>query len=237
MNILVTRPKHEQAEMADRLRAMGHKAISLPLLEIVPVPFSLPDATAIDGLLFTSANALRMLEQHDRVSAFTLLPAFTVGEATRDKAVRAGFEDVTSADGDSTALAALLRKRFATKAARLVHFSGKHRAGDVATQVRSDRLQIENIECYRAEPGVEISARIQNDIRDGKIDGCILMSPRTADIYAQLIQTAGLAGNIGEISHYCISENTGQMLAPLQLESRSVLVAETPDLDAVLALL
>jgi uroporphyrinogen-III synthase len=74
----------------------------MPLFEIVATDWQVPDADAFDGLVLTSANALRCggagLEQ------LRGLPVFAVGEATAAAAREAGFAVAGVGAGDGAEL-------------------------------------------------------------------------------------------------------------------------------------
>jgi uroporphyrinogen-III synthase len=58
--VLITRPKSEAAEFADALALYGLCAEFFPTIEIVPLSgWTLPNLEVYDGLIYTSANAVR----------------------------------------------------------------------------------------------------------------------------------------------------------------------------------
>jgi uroporphyrinogen-III synthase len=69
----------------------------------------------------------------------------------------------------------------------------------------------------------------------GEVDGVILMSPRTAEIYAALMRKAGLAGAARRLIHFCLSDAVAKRLA--SLGTVTVAVADRPRLEEVLALI
>ncbi len=87
--IAILRPAPGNADTAARVRAAGLTLISLPLFETRPLPWSARDPARFDGLLLTSANAIR----HGGVplAAWRHLPVLAVGAATAEAARNAGF--------------------------------------------------------------------------------------------------------------------------------------------------
>ena len=69
----------------------------------------------------------------------------------------------------------------------------------------------------------------------GEIDGVMLMSPRTAKIYADLMNTENLAEQASAMRHYCLSEGVLNRLRPLG--SVPTHVASHPREEDLLALL
>ena len=91
-----------------------------PLFEIQPVKWNAPDPAGFDGLLLTSANAVRHGgESLDRVKS---LPVFAVGDATAAAARDAGLRVDIVGSGDVDDLLAKLPAEL-----RLLHLCGFHR--------------------------------------------------------------------------------------------------------------
>lgn len=101
----MTRAQPGAGRTAARLAALGFEPVLRPLLEIRRLAAVEPDLSDIAALAFTSVNG---------VDAFTALtsrrehPVFTVGDATAEAALAAGFARVRSAAGALPDLARLL---------------------------------------------------------------------------------------------------------------------------------
>jgi uroporphyrinogen-III synthase len=87
--LLVLRPEPGASATIERARQRGLEAIAAPLFEIEPVAWDVPDPTSFDGLLLTSANALR--HGGPGIEALRGLPVYAVGESTAEAARSAGF--------------------------------------------------------------------------------------------------------------------------------------------------
>lgn len=100
--VAILRPEPGNAATATRLRDAGLEPLSLPLFEVHPLDWTPPDKTAFDGLLLTSANAVRHggkgLDQMSR------LPVLAVGSATADVARAAGLSVTRTGSTDVAAL-------------------------------------------------------------------------------------------------------------------------------------
>ena len=78
--VVVLRPEPGASRTAARAEALGLDARVVPLFAIVPIEWSAPDPSDFDGIVLTSANAVRHGgEQLDELKA---LPVHAVGEAT-----------------------------------------------------------------------------------------------------------------------------------------------------------
>lgn len=89
MSLLLLRPEPGLSASAERAQAMGLDVITCPLFRIEPVEWAAPDPSVFDGLLLTSANAVRF--GGPELQRFRSLPVHAVGTATAEAALEAGF--------------------------------------------------------------------------------------------------------------------------------------------------
>ena len=212
MRILVTRPEPDASRQADKLAARGHAAVLAPLLAIQPVadvPLQLEGAQA---LLVTSRNALRALAAHRELAEALTLPLFAVGEATARAAQGLGFADVTAGPGTGAALAKLVSEELQPEQGPLVHLAGETLAFDLKAALAREGFVVRQPVLYRAVPAAKLPAEALSLLKEGKLDGAILMSPRTASIFADLAPPPGC----GNASKQC------RLLLPLRSGSRVV---------------
>lgn len=87
--LLLLRPEPGLSASAERARGLGLDVIAIPLFRVEPVAWSPPDPACFDGLLLTSANAIR--HGGADVARYNALPVHAVGSATADAARDAGF--------------------------------------------------------------------------------------------------------------------------------------------------
>jgi uroporphyrinogen III methyltransferase/synthase len=94
--VLVTRPRHEAADLADRLVALGAEPIVAPTIRIVPPDDPMPllraaeDPGVFDWIVFTSGNAVEsfmqaVLDNHRDVRALKGPKLCAVGSSTADR--------------------------------------------------------------------------------------------------------------------------------------------------------
>lgn len=102
--VAVLRPEPGNAATIARLRDVGLTAISLPLFEVAALPWTPPSITAFDGLILTSANALR--HGGEELAALHGLPVTAVGTATAAAARARGFSIERTGDRDLQTLLA-----------------------------------------------------------------------------------------------------------------------------------
>jgi uroporphyrinogen III methyltransferase/synthase len=57
--VVVTRAREQASELRVRLEELGAEVLELPAIEIAPIEFTVPDLSAYEWLVFTSANGVR----------------------------------------------------------------------------------------------------------------------------------------------------------------------------------
>ena len=100
--VVVLRPEPGASATVARAKAAGIEAMAIPLFEIVPVDWTVPDVSAFDALLLTSANAAR--HGGAGLTSLSRLPTYCVGEATAAAARSAGVNVAGTGVGDANAL-------------------------------------------------------------------------------------------------------------------------------------
>lgn len=125
--LVILRPEPGASATLDRARAMGLDTLAMPLFEVEPVGWEIPEPGGFDGLLLTSANAVR--QAGPGLERLRALPAYAVGETTAAAALEAGFAVAASGDGGVGRLLESLPARL-----RLLHLCGEHRTLAEASQ-------------------------------------------------------------------------------------------------------
>jgi uroporphyrinogen-III synthase len=179
------------------------------LFEIEPVEWSAPDAASFDGLLITSANAMRAAG--DRLQGLRGLKVYAVGDATALAARDEGFDVAAVGDAGVERLLASIEADL-----RLLHLGGEDRK-----EIGDARQDISSITVYRSGP-------IENPDLSGTAGAIALIhSPRAARRFAEL------ASDRGSIAIVAIGPDAAEAAAR---GWQSVETAERPTDDALLAL-
>lgn len=126
MRLLIIRPQPGADATAVRVTAAGHEALLMPLFEVEPVEWEPPRSEQYDGLLFTSANAVR--QAGPQLASLSHLPVLAVGQVTANSALRAGLN--VSQTGES-GVEALLQ---GSQKDRLLWLAGQDQTGLNAAQ-------------------------------------------------------------------------------------------------------
>ncbi len=171
---MVLRPEPGNTRTAAALRALGLEVRQVPLFAVVPVYWTPPSPIGFDGLLLTSANAVR--HGGAGLDAFKRLPVVAVGAATAEAATGAGFAVAVAGTDDARAVVAEARDR---GFARLLHLAGRDRS-DVGDG-------IEAITVY-ASDAVPLDIGIAALFEDAVV---LVHSVRAAARLAELVDVAG----------------------------------------------
>lgn len=207
--VLVLRPEPGASETVKRARERGLDVVAVPLFAVEPIAWDPPDAGSFDGLLLTSANAVR--HGGEQLPELRRLKTYAVGEATADAAREAGFDIAATGDSGVDRLLASTDSSL-----KLLHLCGEHRR-----EPERPGQKITRIVVYRSReighPGMpELAGTV-----------ALIHSPRAGRRFAGLVrQPASVA--IVAISK-AAAEAAGEGW-------RSVETADQPNDDSLLAL-
>lgn len=187
--VLVTRPRHQAAEMVTRLEELGAVVSLLPAVEIrepadwTAVDQALTNLSSYQWLVFTSANGvdalIRRLRQTGRdLRALGSLRLAVIGPATADALRRYHLEpDLIPSAYDSENLAAALKER---AAGQRVLLARADRGRELLREQLADVTEVEQIAVYSQVDAVEPGAEALEALRQGEIDFVTLTSSNIA---------------------------------------------------------
>ena len=235
MRLLVTRPEPDATELKAHLIARGYEVLIEPLITI---NFDEGDPIELEGvqaLIATSRNGLRALARRPVIEQARGLPVFAVGPGTAATARVLGFERVIEGPSSARELVAVLAERAEINGGPLLHLAGDKLAFDFAPELKRLGFHVVQPIVYTTPAAKRLSGSTAARLRDGKIDGVLLLSPRTASVYATLIHQHDLVAASRRAVHFCLSSAVATRLAPLQpLQAE---VASRPTLQEMLALI
>lgn len=234
MHFLVTRPLEDADSLAKMLRARGHAVTVDPLMSIELRPDVPVTRAGLQALLVTSANGLRAVMARSDFPEWLDLPLFAVGPTTAAMARQAGFVRVHEAAGEVVSLAQLVRQELDADGGPLLHIAGTVSAGDLKGTLQRDGFEVERVVLYEAKAAEMLSQGTIEGLRNGEIDAVLLYSKRSAEIFVDLAQLAGLQDALSRLHAYCLSAN-----AAIPLQGRGVQaihIASAPNETDLLAL-
>jgi uroporphyrinogen-III synthase len=206
--VLVLRPEPGASATVERARERGLSATAIPLFEIEAVAWDAPDPAGFEGILLTSANAVRFAGK--QLESLRTLTAYAVGESTAEAAREAGFSIAATGDAGVDRLLGSIDPEI-----RLAHLCGEdRRAPDRPPQ------SVTPIVVYRATP---IEAP---DLSSAPGTVALIHSPRAGRRFADLVRDRG------SIAIAAISQAAGEAVGG---GWQTVEVAGEPTDDALLA--
>lgn len=228
--VLITRPEPGASETAARVAALGFRPVVAPLLAISRRAAHLPPSTQVQSIVLTSGNAVGALpESHRHV------PVFAVGAATAELARVAGCDRVFSADGDATALAALVGEHCVRRDRPLLLLTGHRQGETLARALRGHGFAVVRRVVYAAEPASSLPDNAVAAVAGGTLRAALFFSAETARVGVRLLQAAGLQDAVRSVDALAIGQPAAVALE--KLPWRRVCVAAQPNQDAMLALL
>jgi len=211
----VLRPEPGATATCNSARELGLEPVAVPLFAIEPVAWEAPEQSGFDGLLVTSANALR--QGGPELKKVRGLPIYAVGEASAAEARAHGFSLSATGSGGVDDLLGSIDADL-----RLLHLCGEERR-----EPSAPRQAITALPVYRASelPTPDVSA----------IGGAVVAvhSPRAG---ARLAQLAASGGGIdaSSVAIAAISREAARAAAGVVWED--VAIADEPSDGALLAL-
>ncbi len=175
--ILITRPEPGATETAGRVAALGFEPILAPMLSVTGYRISPP--TSMQAVLITSANAVKAL---DGLNLAT--PIFAVGDATAERAARAGFSNVVSARRDADALAVLVAQNLSPAAGVLLLASGAGQGLSLAKEMRQRGFRVLRRVAYSALPKSRLPPEAAHALATGHVRAALFFSAETARAFA-----------------------------------------------------
>jgi len=115
-----------------------------------------------------------------------------------------------------------------------VHLSGETVAFDLKSALAARGFSLRQPILYRAVPAAELPPDALSLLKAGRLDGVVLMSPRTAATFARFILQHGMVTEASRLNCYCLSGAVAQAVEPLKAR---LVVAARPSEEDVLALI
>lgn len=216
--VWITRTQRAADKTAEAVRRLGFDPVISPLLKVTP-PRSMPDMpTERSILVFTSSNGVRMFcALTDRRSWAVV----TVGDATADTAINAGFTDVQSASGTSADVTSLIKRHYKSDTP-VTHCCGNVVRGTISEDLRAAGYPASRSIFYESMPMSDLPKL--KDVRY-----VLLHSPLAAETLS------AMGPDCAHVIAICMSEAVTAALGALAL--REILIANAPTQTALLACL
>ncbi len=224
---LVTRPRHQAAELVQQLEALGAACSLLPLVEVReppewgPVDRALASLATYDWLVFTSVNGVHAFVRRLRATGRDLralgsLRLAVIGPSTADALREYHLEpDLIPAEYRSEALAAALMP---VAAGRRILLARADRGRDLLRDELGKVATVEQVAVYSQVDAVDPTAEGLQALRRGEIDFVTLTSSNIARALAAALDEATRAMiHAGKVRLVSISPVTSAAIRELGL--------------------
>ena len=226
MTVLLTRPRPDSERIAAKLEALGIETLIWPLSKIVGLSDKVDLPGDVEGVLFTSANAVRAFAE---ICPRRDLPAFCVGGRTAQTAQDAGFTDLCNANGHAADLRDLVA---GSHIRHLFYPRGRETAVDLAADLRALGKMVSEAMLYGSDPAGPPESSVQRALQNGKIRALTVWSQHNAQILAEHLRDHR-DWKISDTDVISISESAAVPL--LESGFRRILVAARPNAAAMIA--
>lgn len=235
--VVITRTQPDADALASRLEGLGYAPLLEPMLKVRAThAVSSHDPLCVEGLVVTSAQALRHLNTLVREVALRHKALYAVGPRTASMAREMGWTNVHDGGGDVRTLGAFLSTRKEiSPSSRLLHICGRDIAHDTRDILNTVPCKIWDWVVYETESADGFSPPFTQALQAGEIRAILFHSARAASTFAQNVQTYAKEDDLSGITFLCLSGAVLKSLSAIQ--TGHVYAANTPDEDALLALL
>lgn len=223
--VIVTRAEPGASETMARLKAMDLSAIASPMLSLARLKADLPDLSAVQHLVFTSANGVRFFTE---ASTLRAAKAWCVGPSTAAAAREAGFAAVYEGAGDAAALAADILVALPEGTAGVLHVANEAAAGELVARLKQGGIPADFLALYETRPSEDLTQDAEAALAAGPV--CVLIHSAKA--------AAAFAWAAGGLEHAIIVAISEAAVRPLEgREVAAIHIADAPNEDALLSVL
>ena len=209
MHILLTRPLEDCSEMILKFKSLGHQVSHLPLLVVEKVNYDSVNFPSFDGIIFTSANAIKFL---DLKGIDKKILCFCVGEATEKTARNNGFQNVIAAEGNVENLKELILQNFDKKDGSLIYISGETVSTDLDQQLLKVGYNVKRIVNYRTSHNKNFNEEFVKELKLKMPDIVYVYSQNSAASFLNYIKLQQLESLWMNTNLMCIGEKTSSIL-------------------------
>ena len=210
MHILFTRPLDDCYEMILKFQSLGHQISHLPLLKIEKVDYKNINFLEYGGIIFTSTNAVKFLDQKKIIDKNIL--CFCVGNVTEKKARSVGFQNVIAAEGNVENLKELILQNFDKKKGKLIYVSGEIISTDLDNQLIESGYSIKRVINYRTNHNEKFDENFVEKLKTNKPDIVYVYSQNSALSFLKFIKVYQSENLWMDTNLMCIGEKTSSIL-------------------------
>ncbi len=213
--VLVLRAAEDAARTAGKLQALECAAVLSPVLEFAATDAVIPPGD-YDAVIVTSAKGVEFAGDARQLRA---APLHAVGEKTAEAARALGFHpDIVA--GNAEAILPHLLERY-QRPTHFLYLAGRDRQPILEAGLRAAGHEVHTVEVYEARAAQSLTAEALAAIAARRVTAALHYSRRSAEIFLQLAQAAGVADALRDMTHVALSEHVAAPLRHTRLGRRS----------------
>ena len=209
MHILLTRPLEDCSEMILKFKSLGHQVSHIPLINIEKVNYAEIKFSEYGGIIFTSANAVKYLDQNNIDKN---IKCFCVGNFTEKKARSLGFQNTIAAEGNVSNLKELILQTYETKSKKLLYVSGEIISVDLDQQLMKEGYGIKRVINYRVKHNQKFNESFVKDLKLNMPDMVYIYSQNSAQSFLSFVKNHQFESLWMNTNLSCIGEKTSSIL-------------------------
>ena len=208
MNIIFTRPLIESEDLMMNFFSSGHKVIHIPTLSISSANMEPINTKNYDGLIFTSANAVRFLKlKNDDKNT----KCFCVGNLTERSLRLNGFNNTVAASGTVNALKNIIINS-EKNIKNLAYLCGDVISYELDNELRHEGFKVNKIINYTSTKITDLNEENMGLIKKYPANIALIYSKRSAESFDEIIRKYSLAGLMTHCTVMCISKKIEEFL-------------------------
>jgi len=208
MNIIFTRPLIDAEDLMMSFFSSGHKVIHMPTLKITSAEMEPIDVKNYDGLIFTSANAVRFLKvKNDQKD----IKCFCVGNLTERSLRLKGFNNTVAASGTVNALKNIIIN-YEKSIKNLAYLCGDVISYDLDKELLREGFKVRKIINYKSTKIIELNKESMDLIKKYIANIAFIYSSRSAESFDEIVRKYSLSELMTHCKVMCISKKIEEYL-------------------------
>ena len=208
MNIIFTRPLLDSEDLMINFFKSGHKVIHMPTLSISSANMKPIDTKDYDGLIFTSANAVRFLKMKIDDKK---IKCFCVGNFTERSLRLKGFNNTVAASGTVNALKNIIINS-EKNMKNLAYLSGDVISYELDKDLIQEGFKITKIINYTSTKILSLNNETSDLIKRYPAHIALIYSKRSAESFDEIVRKYSLAELMTQCIVMCISKKIEEFL-------------------------
>ena len=202
MNVIFTRPLIDSEDLMMNFFSSKHKIIHMPTLSITPSNMKPLNSNDYDGLIFTSANAVRFLKLENNEKN---IKCFCVGNLTERTLRLKGFNNTIAASGTVNALKNIIINS-EKNIKNLAYLCGDVISYELDKELVQEGFKVNKIINYTSTKITNLNNESLNLIKKYPANIALIYSQRSAESFDEIVKKYSLAELMTHCVVMCISK-------------------------------